>query len=275
MSQTDYAENMPVISAWPVVVRDRIVHAFKPVGSPGAEAPFRTLRRHAWVSPGVRVPRRSDHGLAGQMTVFSSLNVAAARLARRGDSPAAERVARVAASLESGPEFALLRRLLSELPGQEADQVIGGELPAGAPDTLVGALRAIAARTGQVCADDVILSSPAEMIFAGRIAEVREGYVLLAQVKGPSTMVPRWMAAAAHREQVGDLLALISDKLDDVTAVVEAVPAIEIDDPPEISGFAPFGRDDARTRSITVDDARLLAGHPQPLQILFPVTIGE
>jgi hypothetical protein len=209
------------------------------------------------------------------MNVFSSLNVAAARLARRGNSPAAERVARAAASLESGPEFALLRRLLSELPDQEADLVIAGVLPEGAPDMLAGALRAIATRTWQVCADDIILSSPAEMIFAGRIAEVREGYVLLVQVKGPSTMVPRWMAGAAHREQVGDLLALISDKLDGASAVVEAVPAIEIDDPPEIRGFTPFGRDDVQTRSITADDARLLAGRPQPLRILFPVTIGE
>jgi hypothetical protein len=264
-----------VIAAWPVVVRDRIVHAFKPAGSPGAEAPFRTLRRHAWVSAGVRVSRRSGHGLAGQMTVFSSLNVAAARLARRGNSPAAERVARAAAALESGPEFALLRRLLSELPDQEADQVIGGVLPEGVPDTLAIALRAIANRTGQVCADDISLSSPAEMMFAGRIAEIREEYVLLVQAKGQSTIVPRWMAGAAHREQVGELLALVSDRLDDASAVVEAVPAIEIDDPPEIAGFTPFGRDDTRTRSITADDARLLAGRPQPLRILFPVTIGE
>jgi len=209
------------------------------------------------------------------MTVFSSLNVAAARLARRGNSPAAERVARAAAALESGPEFALLRRLLSELPDQEADQVIGGVLPEGVPDTLAIALRAIANRTGQVCADDISLSSPAEMMFAGRIAEIREEYVLLVQAKGQSAIVPRWMAGAAHREQVGELLALVSDRLDDASAVVEAVPAIEIDDPPEIGGFTPFGRDDTRTRSITADDARLLAGRPQPLRILFPVTIGE
>ena len=87
-------------------------------------------------------------------------------------------------------------------------------------------------------------------------------------------MVPSWMAGAAHREQVGGLLALVSDKLDGASAVVEAVPAIEIDDP-EIGGFTSFGRDEARTHSITADDARLLAGRPQSLRILFPVTIGE
>ena len=105
-----------MIAAWPVVVRDRIVHAFKPGGSPAAEGPFRTLRRHEWVSQGVRVTLFADRGLAGQMTFFSSLNVMAARLARRGNAPAAERVARAAADLEAGPEFAILRSLLSELP---------------------------------------------------------------------------------------------------------------------------------------------------------------
>src|SRR5580698_5809450 len=146
---------MTMIAAWPVVARDRIVHAFKPGGSPAAEAPFRTLRRHEWVSAGVRVPRRADRGLAGQMTFYSSLNVIAARLARRGNAPAAERMARAAASLESGLEFALLRRLLSDLPNREAEQVIGGVLPEGASAALAEALRAVAIRTERICADDM------------------------------------------------------------------------------------------------------------------------
>ncbi len=176
---------MTMIAAWPVVVRDRIVHAFKPGGSMAAEAPFRTLRRHAWVSPGVRVTLFADRGLAGQMTFFSSLNVVAARLARRGDAPGAERVARVAADLESGPEFAVLRSLLSDLPDREAEQVVGGQLPENMPAALADALRAIGSRTEQVRADDILLSSPAEVIFADRIAEVTDGYVLLVRGKGP------------------------------------------------------------------------------------------
>src|ERR1039457_2904864 len=157
-----YNRRMTTIAAWPVVVRDRIVHAFKPGGSAAAEAPFRTLRRHAWVSPGVRVTLFADGGLAGQMTFYSSLNVVAARLARRGDALAAERVARAAADLESGPEFAVLRRLLSDLPAREAEQVVGGVLPEDAPAALAEALRAVASRTEQVRADDILLSSPAE-----------------------------------------------------------------------------------------------------------------
>jgi hypothetical protein len=262
-----------MIAAWPVVVRDRIVHAFKPGGSPTAEAPFRTLRRHEWVSQGVRVTLFADRGLAGQMTFFSSLNVVAARLARRGNAPAAARVARAAADLEAGPEFAVLRSLMSQLPDREAEQVVNGLLPENGPAALTEALRAIASRTEQVRANDILLSSPAEVVFAGRIAEVSDRFVLLVEAEGTTTMAPLWMAGAARRDRVGDLLALVADKLDGASAVVEAVPAIDIDDPPGANGFSPFGRGDARTRNITADDVRLLAGEPKSLQILVPVTI--
>jgi hypothetical protein len=267
---------MTMIAAWPVVLRDRIVHAFKPGGSPASEAPFRTLRRHEWVSQGVRVTLFAERGLAGQMTFFSSLNVVAARLARRGNAPAAARVARAAADLEAGPEFAALRGVLSKLPDREAEQVIGGLFPEDGPAALAEALRAVASRTEQMRANDILLSSPAEVVFAGRIAEVTNGFVLLVQVKETAraaTMVPLWMAGAARRDQVGDFLVLVADKLDGASAVVEAVPAIDIDDSPEVDGFSPFGRSDARTRSITSDDVRLLAGEPQSLRILVPVTI--
>jgi hypothetical protein len=265
---------MMVVAAWPIVVRDRIVHAFKPGGSPAAEAPFRTLRRHQWVSQGVRVTRFADRGLAGQMTFFSSLNVMAARLARRGNAPAAERVARAAADLEAGPEFAILRSLLSELPDREAEQVVGGLLPEDGPAALIEALRVVASRTERVRANDILLSSPAEVVFAGRIAEVSDRFVVLVQVEGTATMVPMWMAGAARRDRVGDFLALVADKLDGASAVIEAVPAIDIDDATGDDGFSPFGRSDPRTRSITADDVRLLAGEPQQLRILVPVTIG-
>jgi hypothetical protein len=211
------------------------------------------------------------------MTFFSSLNVVAARLARRGNAPAAARVARAAADLEAGPEFAVLRGLLSKLPDREAEQVIGGQFPEGGSAALAEALRAVASRTEQVRANDILLSSPAEVVFAGRIAEVTNGFVLLVEVKGtaaaPATMVPLWMAGAARRDQVGDFLVLVADKLDGASAVVEAVPAIDIDDTSEADEFSPFGRSDARTRSITADDVRILAGEPQSLRILVPVTI--
>jgi len=262
------------ITAWPVVSRHRIVHAFKPGGSPSAEGPFRTLRRHQWASSGVRVSRHADRGLAGQMTVFSSLNVESARLARREKGAAAERVARAAAELESGPEFAQLRRALSGMPLREAEQVIDGVLPEGAPAALGGALRALALRTEQARARDGALS-PAEAAFAGWISEVHEGYVMLAQDNGPATMLPRWMADAAHRDQLGALIVLVTDKFDHASAVIEAVPAIDLEEAAEVSGFSPFGRGDARALRITANDVRLLAGEPQPLRIMVPVQIDS
>jgi hypothetical protein len=61
--------------------------------------------------------------------------------------------------------------------------------------------------------------------------------------------------------------------LDGASAVVEAVPAVEVEDVPETGEFSPFGRGDARTRSITADDTRLLAGRPLPLRIFVLVTV--
>lgn len=263
---------MTMIAAWPVVARDRIVHAFKPGTSASAEAPFRTLRRHDWVSAGVRVTRFADGGFAGQLTFFSSLNIAAARLARRGNGSAAECVARAAADLEAGPEFADLRRQLAELPDQEAEQVVNGQLRDDAPAELAAALRAAASRTEQMRADITFLSSPMEIAFAGRIAEVSSTYVLI-ETNDYSTLVPRWMAEAAQRSEVGAFLVLVADKLVGASAVVEAVPAIDIDDSAHADGFSPFGRGDNRTTSVTSADTHLLAGEPQPLRILVPVTI--
>jgi hypothetical protein len=269
---------MRMIAAWPVVSRNQIVRAFRPGGSPTAEGPFRTLRRHQWASAGVRVSRHADHGLAGQMTLFSSLNVESARLARDDKAPAAERVARAAADLESGPEFTRLRDLLAEVAGQEAERVVYGVLPQDATDALGHALRALAARTEQVRVNDASLSSPLEASFArwiaGHITEVHETYVLLAQPDGPATAVPRWMADAAHRNRVGGLLMLVTDKFHHASAVVEAVPAIDVD-VADANTFSPFDRGDTRSLAITTEDAQVLAGKPLPLRIVVPVQIEQ
>lgn len=246
--------------------------AYKPGGAPAAEAPFRTLRKHEWATSGVRVSRRVDHRLAGQMTLFSSLNVESARLARHGNGAAATLVARLAADLESGPEFAELRNIMSDLPEGDAQRVVEGVLPQDAPPALTQVLKAVARRTEQLRTSDLVFSALAEVI-AGRVSEVHEGYVLLVRVSGPTTIVPRWMAGAAQRDKVGALLALVADKLDEVSAVVEAVPAIDVGEIQVSDRFSPFGRIDARARSITASDERLLAGEPQPLQILVPVLI--
>ena len=124
------------IAAWPVVHRHRVVHAYKPGEPSASEGPFRTLRGHEWASPGVRVTRRTGRHLVGQMTLFSSLNVESARLARLGNPDEAARVARAAAELEAGPEFAQLQHIMSDLSGYDAQQVVDGVLPEDAPEGL-------------------------------------------------------------------------------------------------------------------------------------------
>jgi hypothetical protein len=133
-------------------------------------------------------------------------------------------------------------------------------------------IRAVALRTEQTRASEDLFSTLAEVI-TGRVTEVHEAYVLLARVNGPAAMVPRWMAAAAQRDAVGALLALVTDKLDDASALVEALPAIDASDSPVPDTFSPFGRGDARVRSLAAADEHLLSGAPQPLRILVPVLI--
>jgi hypothetical protein len=70
---------------------------------------------------------------------------------------------------------------------------------------------------------------------------------------------------------------LVTDRLDDSSAVVEAMPAIDleihVEEASGAGGFSPFGRGDARARTITAQDARLLSGEPEALRILVPVPI--
>jgi hypothetical protein len=259
------------IATWPVVGRDRVVHAYKPGESTSAEGPFRTLRGHAWATAGVRVARRSGGRLRGQLIAFSVLNVEAARLARHGYHQAAARVAQAAAKLEAAVEFRRLQELLAELPDEVVDGVIDGVLPSDPPAALVDALRSIARRTERLRGAEAALARVTDVV-AGRIVEVHEGYVVLAHPSGPVTMVPRWMAAAAHRDEVGDLLVLVTDRLDSASAVIEAAPAIAYEDLEEPT-FTPFGRGDPRVTQLTRADELLLSGTPEPLTVLVPVLI--
>jgi hypothetical protein len=260
------------IAAWPVAHRSQLVHAFKPGEHSGSESPFRTLRKHAWATSGVRIVPRPGVLLDGQLTIFSSLNMDSARHARHGSKDAAVRIAAAATELESGPEFALLRAALSELPATDARGVVDGVIPVGASEGLASALRAVAGRTEEIRERELSVADLAAVI-AGRVKEVHDGYVILVLMSGPEALVPLWMAGAARRATVGALLALVTDKLDGASAVIEAVPAIDVHDETQSAAFTPFGRGDKRAVAITSEDERLLAGEPRPLRILVPVTI--
>jgi hypothetical protein len=261
------------IAAWPVARRSQLVHAFKPGERSKSEARYRTLRKHSWATSGVQITSRQGSRLAGQFTIFSSLNVEAARLARHGQEAAAVRAAVAATEMESRPEFGHLGKILADLPTPVAQAVIDGVIPDDPPAQLLKALRSVARATEELRERELSGTRPADFL-AGRVKEVHQSYVIVVLMSGPETLIPRWMAAgAANRAQVGSLLALITDKLSEASAVIDVIPALDVNDDGPPAPFTPFGRGDKRALAITADDEQRLAGDPEPLQILVPVAI--
>jgi hypothetical protein len=258
------------IARWPIVSRAQLVQTFRPGEAAEREAPFRTMRRHRWATVGVRVVTREANRASGRFTIFSALNVEAARCAREGHSRAAVAMARAALQIEKGKAFARLRALLSGKPLRDVKAAVDGAVAERSWPELHDTLRTVARETCAACHRHACPVAPAETT-AGVLVEGATDHLVLRGLTGRRTYVPRWLARSAHREQVGDMLALVTDRLDDAQMVVRAVPAIDLDARPR-TAFTPFGRE-APVRDLTAADARVLAGAPAPLQILVPVTI--
>src|SRR4051812_7150276 len=114
---------------WPLASREVVVRAFRPQATATSEAPFRTLRRNLWASKGRKVALRRGAALEGASTIFSSLNVDAARLARRGYPVEAGRVAAAAAEMEASPLFDQLSALMLDLTPDALRRVLDGQAP--------------------------------------------------------------------------------------------------------------------------------------------------
>ncbi|MEX2554970.1 MAG: hypothetical protein WEB06_05005 [Actinomycetota bacterium] len=91
---------MDWVGRFPLVDRDEIVRAFRP-GTTPKERTFRTLRKRGLISRGFRIQVRRRNRLAGQVWVYSALNLDAAVLARHGDDEEAVRVATEAEKQEA------------------------------------------------------------------------------------------------------------------------------------------------------------------------------
>jgi hypothetical protein len=212
---------MSEVLTWPVVRREEIVRAFSPGAVPAKESPFRALRAKRWASAGVSVPRRRAGRLAGQLVMYCSLNVDAARLVRAGNEDAARRAARAAKEVEAGPGFARLRELLQVLSEQQQQAVMEGQVPAGeSAFELKAVLWALAEQIATLRVSAGLPSSDDR--FAGRVSERRGDSVLVKAQDGTRTAAPLWMVRAVHRDQVGDRVALISVRLDDHQALVQS-----------------------------------------------------
>lgn len=255
------------VDRWPIAGREQLVRAFRPGEQPTKEAPFRTLRAHGWATAGVRVVTRKDHRASGRLSIFSVLNVDAARLAREGSHRWAGSMAKAAAGIERSREFHRLVLLLSGGQLEELTAVVEGDV-AGWPE-LHELLQAIAHATS--AARKRLPSTALPEVVAGQISEERTGFLVLTDAHGVQTAVPRWLAQAAHRQHVGDYLALVTDKLDDQQMVINAVPGIETGGR---APFTPFGRK-APVHSLARADARKLSRTPAPPHVLVPVVIGS
>jgi hypothetical protein len=244
------------------------VQVFRPGEPTDAEAPYRTLRSHGWATAGVSVVTRDGRRATGRFTIFSVLNVAAARSARVGDARAARAFARAAQRLERGAGFTRLKDLLTGKPVTAVADAVRGA--AESDSELGSAIRDVARETRSLSPSPQLGADLA--VVAGRIAEAQPGGLVLESETGSRTLVPRWLAKGAGRETVGEALALMTDRLDDTQVVVTAVAAVDL-----ASGKrrqpGPFGRA-APVRGLTPADVRLLSRRPAPLEVLVPVVIG-
>ncbi|MBI2373807.1 MAG: hypothetical protein HYV07_07400 [Deltaproteobacteria bacterium] len=213
---------------------------------------------------------RSEQKASGRFTIFSVLNVDAARCARLGHPQRAKALAGAAAKIEASKEFLRLKALLAGKPSKEVASVVEGGIPEARWPEVHQLLRLVALATLLVRARPQLKRLECEVV-AGRISESLSESLVLTAAGGLRMAVPRWLARAANREQVGDCLALVTERLDD-RMVVNAVPAIDLSQDRPHAEFSPFGRA-APVTMLTPSDVRLLSRVPEPLKILVPVTI--
>lgn len=264
--------NLPaMIEVWPVALRGQLVRAFRPGEDPEKEAPFRTLRKHGWSSPGVNVVCREHSRAAGRLTVFSMLNVDAARHAREGRGREAVALAKAAAKVELGSAFAQLKTMISGSSVVEAAAALQGMGPEARDPRLLEVLGLIASET-MIARKRWTGSGARLQTVTGRISESLPDVVVL-ESSTQRTYVPRGLAESANRVNVGEFLALITERLDRSQVAFEVLPAIALDGEGD-AGASPFGRS-APIHHVSVSDAALLRRLPAPLRVLVPVTVGK
>lgn len=104
-----------MLAELPFTTAEAIAAEYKPGVRVTSKAALRTLRGKAIVSDGVTIrPRRERGRVEGGQHIYSSLNLDAVRLYRRGDEEAARKVAERAQALERGEVAARLARSLAE-----------------------------------------------------------------------------------------------------------------------------------------------------------------
>lgn len=257
------------VELWPVVTRGQVVGAFKNVADEDAgEAPFRTLRHHGWATSGSRIRTRSGGHIAGGLVLYCSLNVDAARLARLGFEDEASKLAVEASKIESSRAWNDMLDLLAKGSDDDAKAAVFGTTHQRALTTL---LRRLGRETERARRRHKVLKSVYE-ITVGSVSEAHPGYVIVRTIQGDDTAIPRWIASGVSRDKPGDLVALLNERLGARKAILEAVPAIDVDLPDSTNDYSPFDDTDPRNR-LSAKDAPFFRAAPAPLRVLVPVTI--
>lgn len=273
---------------WPIATKDVLVSVYKP-GAAGAEAPFRTLRRHGFVSRGTTVHRHRNGRLEGTVALFSSLSVDAAALARRGERHLAERFADRAGALEQEPGFVEFVTYLATLDPDEASNVMSGREHPGS--RVEGLLRGLAGRA--VAERDVLLDTARRDGFenvesalpsAGRVVEANPNAVTVDLVWfGPGdaaiTVLPRTMAEAVHRTTAGDFIGVLRQPTSADRIDVQVFPALSLHGATRAADReTPLSQFAQTSGPVLLSDAdfdRVRAANPEPRRILVPVEIEE
>jgi hypothetical protein len=256
---------------WPIALRTDLVRAFRPGESATREGPFRTLRQHGWATPGVPLHIREGGRAAGHVVVFSILNIEAAMCARCGEATTAASFAKAAARIEASATFVRLQVFLSQWPASAVSSLVeGAHVPEDSALALV--LRTLALQTATVRLQRRF-AKHALACHVGRISSSTEGYVVVTNEGGLSIAVPRGLARAAHRERIGECLAVINSHVDARELIVRAMPGIDVGRD-RAEPYSPFARVDGFER-INATDAAYLRGRPEPLTIQIPVTIEQ
>lgn len=179
-------------------------------------------------------------------------------------------LAKAAAKIEQGKAFLALRALISGITSAEAAEAIQGTTT---PPTLqlLQVLRLIAVETLSARRRCAVQDENLQTV-AGRISETLPDAVVL-ETSSQKTYVPRGLAESVNRAQVGDLLALVTERLDPTQVAFEVLPAIAVENA-EDTKASPFGRS-APIHHLTAEDVRLLRRTPAPLRVLIPVTVGK
>jgi len=258
------------ILLWPIISRDRLVCAFRPGEPASSEAPFRTLRKHSWSTGGVRITPRAEGRAAGRMTLFSTLNLEAVRLARLDETRSAARIAKVAVAVESSRAFSRFGQLLARLPAESVRAVAHGLLPATAPNDLWDALLRLTEETERrwkIASEHIVMPE----VITGRITQLGTTALVLHVGPGPDITLPRWLARAAERDVLGGCLGLVFDQFENGAALTYALPALDLHEAPP--RFSPYGQH-APPLSLTADDVEMFKREAPELRVPVPVTIG-